>query len=125
MLHGIKRCQSQLEPVLQINMTVPNNVLENDFRFFKLWFDTCLFHMQKGLRCSIIRNYLHVMELIAASTKRTAMTVSQNKNQKYYGKTRFVVERFFAWLKCGFHRILQTCSGFVIIMSDLFTWHQF
>ena len=30
--------------------------------------------------------------------------ILQNNDYKHYNKTRFVVERFFAWLKNGFHR---------------------
>ena len=29
--------------------------------------------------------------------------ILQNNDYKHYNKTRFVVERFFAWLKNGFH----------------------
>ena len=45
------------------------------------------------------------------------------------GKTRFVVERFFAWLKCGFHRTTiryeRNCDnyiGFVYLASILMYW---
>ena len=69
------------------------------------------------------------MELIAASHTKRTQRVSQNKNQKYYGKTRFVVERFFAWLKCGFHRTTiryeRNCDnyiGFVYLASILMYW---
>ncbi|MGB6786343.1 MAG: transposase, partial [Nitrosotalea sp.] len=30
---------------------------------------------------------------------------NNKKSQSNYNRTRYVVERFFAWLKCGFHRI--------------------
>ena len=56
---------------------------------------------------------------------QTKIKERQNKNQKYYGKTRFVVERFFAWQKCGFHRTTIIDIEIVIIKLDLFTWHQF
>ena len=36
--------------------------------------------------------------------KRNSKKIAQNRNQKHHGKTRFVVERFLAWPKCGFHR---------------------
>ena len=29
----------------------------------------------------------------------------QDNKPNDYSKTRYVVERFFAWLKCGFHRM--------------------
>ena len=50
-------------------------------------------------------------------------------HQTYYGKTRFVAERFFAWLKCGFHRTIiryeRNCDhhiGFVYLASILMYW---
>ena len=61
------------------------------------------------------------MEFCCIPYKKNSKTVSQNKNQKYYGKTRFVVERFFAWLKCGFHRTTINMRGIVIIILDLFS----
>jgi hypothetical protein len=32
------------------------------------------------------------------------MKSDRKTKQNNYNKTRFVVERFIAWLKCGFHR---------------------
>ena len=57
------------------------------------------------------------LKLFAISTK--------NK----YNKTRFVVERFFAWLKNGFHRtriryerIADNYLGFVYLASIMMYW---
>ena len=52
-----------------------------------------------------------------------------NNMQNNYNKTRFVVERFFAWLKNGFHRTRiryeKNCdnySGFVYLASIMMYW---
>ncbi len=49
--------------------------------------------------------------------------------QNNYNKTRFVVERFFAWLKNGFHRtriryerIADNYLGFVYLASIMMYW---
>ena len=49
--------------------------------------------------------------------------------QNSYNKTRFVVERFFAWLKNGFHRtriryerIAENYLAFVNIASIMMYW---
>ena len=64
----------------------------------------------------------------------TEKTVRHNnkmiiQNKYLYGKTRYVVERFFAWLKNGFHRTriryeknAQNYLVFVIISSIMMYW---
>ncbi|MGI0062857.1 MAG: hypothetical protein ACREBA_10450, partial [Nitrosotalea sp.] len=37
--------------------------------------------------------------------RTNSKTVLQNNAQNNHNKTRYVVERFFAWLKCGFRRM--------------------
>jgi len=59
--------------------------------------------------------------------KRNFKAKSNKKtNQNNYNKTRFTVERFFAWLKCGFHRtriryerLAENYLGFINIASFL------
>jgi len=57
-------------------------------------------------------------------TKRNGLTIS-----KHYNKTRFAVERFFAWLKNGFHRtkilyerIADNYLAFLNIASIMVYW---
>ena len=62
-------------------------------------------YADKGYDGTIIRNYLKSKNIVACIPKRNfktrcnGVTIPEN-----YNKTRFVVERFFAWLKNGFHR---------------------
>ena len=99
-------CQSQLEPVLQINnLTVP-------FLYYNIsdFVNVDLIHIVSAYFHFYIRNYLrcYPVELLLLNKfpinqNELKDSFHKNKNQKYYGKTRFVVENgFFAWLKC-FH----------------------
>ena len=103
-------CQSQLEPVLQDqhNSTKFIDLLENisDFLNDDLIHAIVSAYADKGYDAAYISNYLRCYGInCCIPYKKNSKTVSQNLNQKYYGKTRFVVERFFAWLKCGFNII--------------------
>jgi len=52
----------------------------------------------KGYDSKIIRNYLKSKNIIPCIPKRNFKTNNnQINNQNKYSKTRFVVERFFAW----------------------------
>ena len=62
-------------------------------------------YADKGYDAAYIRDYLkrHGMGCCIPYRKNSKFIVSKN-SQKSYHKTRFVVERFFSWLKSGFHR---------------------
>ena len=87
-------------------------------------------YADKGYDAKHIRNYLRCNGMnCCIPYKRNSKNISQNKDQKHYGKTRYVVERFFAWLKCGFHRTTiryeKKCYnylGFVYLASILMYW---
>ncbi len=62
-------------------------------------------YADRGYDAAYIRNYLRSHGIdCCIPYKRNSRNVAQNRNQRHHCKTRFVVERFFAWLKCGFHR---------------------
>jgi transposase len=61
--------------------------------------------------------------------KTNSKFILQNNTQNNYNKTRFIVERFFAWLKNGFHRtriryerIVENYLAFVTISSIMVYW---
>ena len=63
-------------------------------------------YADKGYDSASIRNYLKNKNIVPCIPKRN---FKKNDNEKYsdvnqinYNKTRYVVERFFAWLKNGF-----------------------
>ena len=68
--------------------------------------------------------------LAAYLTEKTVRHQQNDDTEQYlYGKTRYVVERFFAWLKNGFHRTriryeknTQNYLAFVIISSIMTYW---
>ena len=59
-------------------------------------------YADKGYDSKIIRNYLKSRNIVPCIPKRNFKTRGNHDNN--YNKIRFVVERFFAWLKNGFHR---------------------
>jgi len=62
-------------------------------------------YADKGYDSKIIRNYLKSRNIKSCIPHRNFKTNNNDdSDQNKYNKTRFVVERFFAWLKCGFHR---------------------
>ncbi len=62
-------------------------------------------YADKGYDSKIIRDYLKNRNIKDCIPKRNFKMKSNKKtNQNNYNKTRYVVERFFAWLKNGFHR---------------------
>ena len=62
-------------------------------------------YADKGYDSQSIRKYLRDRNWNDCIPKRNFKTTNNtNKNQSNYNKTRYVVERFFAWLKNGFHR---------------------
>ena len=90
-------------------------------------------YADKGYDSASIRNYLKNKNIVLCIPKRN---FKKNDNEKYsdvnqinYNKTRYVVERFFAWLKNGFHRTRiryeKNCDnylGFVYLASILMYW---
>ncbi len=87
-------------------------------------------YADKGYDAAYIRDYLRSHGIdCCIPYKRNSRNVAQNRNQKNYGKTRFVVERFFAWLKCGLHRTAvryeRNCDnylGFVYLACVMMYW---
>jgi len=62
-------------------------------------------YADKGYDAKYIREYLRNRNIRDCIPKRNYKTnTNETSDQKNYNKTRYVVERFFAWLKCGFHR---------------------
>ena len=60
----------------------------------------------KGYDVEFIRKYLTKRKISdCIPYRKNSKTQQQNDDteQYLYGKTRYVVERFFAWLKNGFH----------------------
>ena len=61
-------------------------------------------YADKGYDAVTIREYLKNRNIISCIPKSNFKTEKDNtSNQKNYNKTRFIVERFFALLKNGFH----------------------
>ena len=87
-------------------------------------------YADKGYDASIIRNYLKNRNINDCIPKRNFKTKhNQTETKNNYNKTRFVVERFFAWLKNGFHktriRYEKNCDnylGFVYLASIVMYW---
>ena len=62
-------------------------------------------YADKGYDAKYIRTHLRNNGISCCIPyKSNSKFIVQNNNYKHYNKTRFVVERFFAWLKNGFHR---------------------
>ncbi len=62
-------------------------------------------YTDKGFDAAYIRNYLRTNGIgCCIPYKNNSKFIILKKTQNNYNKTRFVVERFFGWLKNGFHR---------------------
>ena len=87
-------------------------------------------YADKGYDAKIIRNYLKSRNILDCIPKRNFKTKSETATRHTnYNKTRYVVERFFAWLKNGFHRtriryerIAGNYLGFVYLASIMMYW---
>ena len=84
-------------------------------------------YADKGYDSKTIRKYLQDRNIIDCIPKRNLKTKTIHHTN--YNKTRYVVERFFAWLKNGFHRIRIRCEryaenylAFVNIASIAMYW---
>ena len=84
-------------------------------------------YADKGYDSTTIREYLRNRNIKDCIPYRiNSRIILQNNTQNNYNKTRYVVERFFAWLKCGFRkmviryeRIAENYLGFLNIASFL------
>ena len=64
-------------------------------------------YADKGYDAKIIRNYLKNRNIIPCNPKKDFKIKSERTTyHANYNKTRYVVERFFAWLKCGFRKMV-------------------
>lgn len=87
-------------------------------------------YADKGYDAKYIRNYLRNNGInCCIPYKKNSKFILQNNDYKHYNKTRFVVERFFAWLKNGLHRTRiryeKNCDnylGFVYLASIMMYW---
>lgn len=87
-------------------------------------------YADKGYDAKYIRNYLRCNGIdCCIPYKSNSKLMLKNNLQNNYNKTRFVVERFFAWLKNGFHRtriryerIAENYLAFLNIASFLMYW---
>ena len=61
-------------------------------------------YADKGYGSGTIRSYLKNRNLTACIPFRKNNKSSKSKSYKKYNSVRYVVERFFGWLKNGFHR---------------------
>ena len=84
-------------------------------------------YADKGYDAKQIRKYLTDRKIKDCIPYRTnSRIIPQNNEQNNYNKTRYVVERFFAWLKCGFRKMViryerraENYLGFLNIASFL------
>ena len=84
-------------------------------------------YADKGYDAKYIRMYLKNNGISCCIPyKKNSKFILQNNSYNHYNKARFVVERFFAWLKNGFHRtriryerIAENYLGLINIASFL------
>jgi transposase len=86
-------------------------------------------YADKGYDAHTIREYLANRNIRDCIPYRNFKTRHNKTSQNRYNKTRYVVERFFAWLKCGFHRmtiryerIAENYLGFLNIAGIMMYW---
>ena len=87
-------------------------------------------YADKGYDAKYIRMYLRNNGInCCIPYKRDSKFIIPKNLQNNYNKTRFVVERFFGWLKNGFHRTRiryeKRCDnylGFVYLVSVMMYW---
>lgn len=86
-------------------------------------------YADKGYDAEKIREYLKNRNIRACIPHRNFQRDDKTRRKSYHNKTRYVVVRFFAWLKCGFHRtriryerIAENYLAFLNIASSLMYW---
>ena len=87
-------------------------------------------YADKGYDSATIRDYLKNKNINPRIPfRKNSNETSKNKSYKKYNQIRYVVERFFAWLKNGFHRtriryerIAENYLAFVNIASIMMYW---
>lgn len=87
-------------------------------------------YADKDYDAKYIRNYLRNHSIACCIPyKSNSKFILKNKDYKHYNKTRFVVERFFALLKNGFHRTRiryeKRCDNyleFIYLASIMMYW---
>ncbi len=86
-------------------------------------------YADKGYDANLIREYLKNRNIISCIPFRKNNKSSENKSYSKCNAVRYVVERFFAWLKNGFHRTRiryeKNCEnylGFVYLASIVMYW---
>lgn len=86
-------------------------------------------YADKSYDAKRIREYLKSRDITDRIPHRNFKTRRSKTTQNRYNKTRYVVERFFAWLKCGFHRIriryeriAENYLGFVNVACIMMYW---
>ncbi len=86
-------------------------------------------YADKGYDSTAIREYLKNREIVSRIPFRKNGKSPKIKSYKKYNAVRYVVERFFAWLKNGFYRTRIRCEkncenylGFVYLASIVMYW---
>ena len=87
-------------------------------------------YADKGYDAAYIRNYCGCCGVSCCIPyKKNSKYIVPENQQNIYNKTQFVVERFFAWLKCGFRRTAiryeKNCDnylGLVYLASIMMYW---
>ena len=87
-------------------------------------------YADKGYDARYIRDYLRCNGMVCCIPYRNNFKLVVPKNmQSNYNRTRFAVERLFAWLKCGFRRTAiryeRNCEnylGLVYLASIIMYW---
>ncbi|MDE1830633.1 MAG: transposase [Thaumarchaeota archaeon] len=86
-------------------------------------------YADKAYDSSAIRRYLASRKIKSRIPKRIWKGSRKKKTGRRYARVRSAVERFFAWLKCGFRRMSVRCerldvtyTGFLNLASFLICW---
>ena len=108
------------------------DVLENisDFLDDDALAKTVSVYADKGYDAAYIRDYLKCHGIgYSIPYKKNSKSITPKNRKNNYNKTRYVVERFFAWLKCGFRRTAiryeRNCEnylGLVYLASIIMYW---
>jgi len=97
-----------MSPANQHDSTKFVDVVENisDFLDDGMIEEIVSVYADKGYDSKLIREHLKNRNIVPCIPKRNFKSKNETAtHHTNYNKTRYVVERFFAWLKNGFHRI--------------------